>query len=189
MCNSRSTNRSGYNDHSGHWTCIGTATKHGTGKDAKWTVDEACMCTHGRQKQPKAKHPEADRDPCPAGSKTDSRKTSSEFDTSSSAGNPEVRDWNPEKELTQVKRWIAGNVLKEQYVPLEECTPKERELAESRNERRQVRSARQAEIDRLVVLESQDEAAQEKIEEEINKGTFDWWLGSVGDSAYPSQGS
>ena len=52
-----------------------------------------------------------------------------------------------------------------------------------------MRSARQAEIDRLVVLESQDEAAQEKIEEEINKGTFDWWLGSVGDSDYPSQGS
>ena len=186
MCNSRSTNRSGYNDHSGHWTCIGTVAKHGTGKDAKWTVDTVCMCTHGPQKQPKAKHPEADtKDPYPV----ESRKTRSEFDSSSSFGNPEVRDWNPEKELTQVKRWIAGNVLKEQYVPLEECTPKERELAESRNERRQVRSARQAEIDRLVVLESQDEAAQEKIEEEISEGTFDWWLGSVGDSDYPSQGS
>jgi len=160
--------------------------KHGTGKDAKWTVDTVCMCTHGPQKQPKAKHPEADtKDPYPV----ESRKTRSEFDSSSSFGNPEVRNWTPEKELIQVKRWIAGNVLKEQYVPLEECTPKERKLAESRNERRQVRSARQAEIDRLVVLESQDEAAQEKIEEEINESTFDWWLGSVGDSDDPFQGS
>ena len=84
-----------------------------------------------------------------------------------------------------MKRWTADNVLKERYVPLEECTPKERKLAESRSERRQVQRERQAEIDRLVVLESQDEAAQEAIEEEIEGGAFGWWLGSVGESDYP----